>query len=174
MKKALFFLLSIIVCIACDPASVDLSNDNYEFDGRGGARCEVNGDEFIPRVTTSPGANSINLAFIQHDGEELLSFSYNNRGPDNKWLSLKIVINEINPIQNDLTGSVFEVNEVNVGSYNDGWNNEYNTNSEYIGELEIVYHDQNENILAGRFWFDAINFENDIKFIRDGEFDLKY
>ncbi len=42
MKNKLIFILSILTFISCDTASVDLDDENYIFDGRGGAKCEVN------------------------------------------------------------------------------------------------------------------------------------
>ena len=174
MKKELIFLFTSIALIACDSASVNLDDDNYEFDGRGGAKCEVDGVEFIPRVVFSPGANSMDLEFVKYNDKELLNLSYNNRGEENKWLSLRMTINDVNPIENDLTGLVFELNDLNPGTYTDGWMNNFTTNQNYFGEFEIVFHDQNEKILAGRFWFDGINSEGNVREIRNGEFDMKY
>ncbi len=174
MRKKLILLMSILTLISCSTSSVDLPHNNYVFDGRGGAKCEVDGVEFVPRIVAPEEANSMELQFIQYNGEEYLSFDFDNIGPDNRWLGLRIVVNDVNPIENDLTGSVFKLNNLNTGTYSDGWMNNYGTNAEYSGEFEIVFHNQNKRILSGRYWFDGINSDNEIREIRNGRFDMKY
>ncbi len=174
MKKKLILILSILTFISCDVASVDLDDQNYVFDGGGGVKCEVNGMEFIPRGVTSPGANSMELNFAQHNGEEYLYLNFNNRGENNELLVVSLLMNNINPYENDLTGMIIELNDDSMGMYRIVLLDEYSTNTEYIGELEIVYHDQDERILAGRFWYDSVNSNNEIVEISNGEFDMIY
>ncbi len=106
--------------------------------------------------------------------QEYLYLNFNNRGENNELLMVSLLMNNVNPYENDLTGMVIDLNDDSTGMYRIILLDEYSTNTEYIGELEIVYHDQDERILAGRFWYDSVNSNNEIVEIRNGEFDMKY
>ena len=174
MKKRLILIFILLFLVACDTASVDISDSNYEFDGRGGVKCEVDGVEFKPRIVTSPGANSQELDFESYMGEEHLNLSFNNRGANNQLLVVSVLIKNLNPYETDLTGMVIDLSDDSTGMYKIILLDEYSTNAGNIGEFEIVYHDQSRRILAGRFWYDAVNSNNEIKEIRNGEFDMMY
>lgn len=174
MNKKLIILFFLLAFIACDTASVDLSDENYVFNGNGGVKCEVDGVKFVPRLVTSPGANSMGLNFTSYLSEEYLYLNFNNRGENNALLVVSILINAVNPYETDLTGTIIDLNDDSKGMYTIVLLDEYSTNLEYFGKFEIVYHDQNKRILAGRFWFDAVNFNNEIREIRNGEFDMTY
>ena len=174
MKKKLVLLLSIFTLVACETASVDLDNDNYVFDGRGGVKCDVDGTELKPRVVTSPGPGSSELRFESYMGEDYITLRFNNRDENNAFLAVRMVVKGFNPNELNLEGMTIDLNDYSTGQYSINTQIEYSTNLEYIGEFEIVYHDQSERILAGRFWYDAINSENESKEIRNGEFDMKY
>lgn len=53
-------------------------------------------------------------------------------------------------------------------------NGYYSTTSSIIGELTITYHDFDNAVLSGTFWFDAVNNEEEIIEIREGRFDMEY
>ena len=42
------------------------------------------------------------------------------------------------------------------------------------GELKITYHNYNNAILSGTFWFDAVNSTGEIVQVREGRFDIHY
>lgn len=50
----------------------------------------------------------------------------------------------------------------------------YTTTNEVTGEIKITYHDFGHRILAGTFWFDAINSNGEKVEIRSGRFDMQY
>ena len=52
--------------------------------------------------------------------------------------------------------------------------NHYSTTSAITGELKITYHNYNQAILSGTFWFDAINSNGEIVHVREGRFDMHY
>ncbi|HRE79282.1 MAG TPA: hypothetical protein PLL09_15810 [Flavobacterium sp.] len=174
MKKNLIVLLSFLTLMSCSTSSVDLSDENYIFTGRGGAKCEVDGVELVPRLTISPGANSLDFGYESYNGEEYLYLKFNNRGPENSLLVVGVVVKNVNPFENNLTGTLYDLNNDSTGTYTIMLLDEFSTNLDYIGEFEIVYHNQQERILAGKFWYDAVNAENEVREIRNGEFDLKY
>ena len=52
--------------------------------------------------------------------------------------------------------------------------NFYSTTSIITGEIKITYHNYNQAILSGTFWFDAINSAGETVQIRSGRFDMHY
>lgn len=174
MKKKLIFIFSILTFISCETASVDLDDENYVFDGRGGVKCDVDGIEFKPRVVTSPGPGSSKLSFENYLGEDYLLLRFDNRDENHDLLVVRMVVKGFNPNEINLEGITTDLNDYSIGMYSIILQTEYTTNQENVGEFEIVYHDQTKRILAGRFWYDAVNSENEIKEIRNGEFDMTY
>ena len=174
MKKTLIFILSILCVMSCDTSSVDLNDENYVFDGRGGVKCDVDGIELKPRVVTSPGPGSSELKFESYMGEDYITLRFDDRDESNAFLAVRIVVKGFNPNEMNLEGMVIDLNDYSTGMYSINTQIEYSTNLEYTGEFKIVYHDHSERILAGRFWYNAVNSENEIKEIRNGEFDMTY
>ncbi|MFA7445426.1 MAG: DUF6252 family protein, partial [Flavobacteriaceae bacterium] len=50
----------------------------------------------------------------------------------------------------------------------------YSTNEIIAGELTITYHNFDNAVLSGTFWFDAVNSEGEIVEVREGRFDVEY
>lgn len=134
-------------------------------------KCDVDGIELKRRVVTSLGPGSSELKFESYMSEDFIILRCNHRDENNDFLAVQMVIIGFNPYQLNLEGMI---NDFSTGMYNIKTQIEYSTNLDYTSEFEIVHHNQTERILAGRFWHDAVNFENEIKEIRNGEFDMKY
>lgn len=179
MKKKLIFILSILTFISCDTASVDLDDENYAFDGRGGVKCKVNGNLLKPSVVTSPGANSVWFSVVNDEYYDInaLRLTFRNRGQSPDFIDQFVTI-EVTDVSTttSMVGNIYNLgNEPNQGEYsNDTASSVYKTNNIYFGTLEILYHDIDNYILGGRFEFDAVNDDGDVVEIREGEFDLKY
>ncbi|WP_291725637.1 DUF6252 family protein [Bernardetia sp.] len=180
MKKELLFLLLLITFTACDMASVDLDNRNYVFDGRGGVKCKVNGKLLKPSPVISPGANSIwfGLSYPQFDSTDYMHLSFSNRGksPDFIYQSVGMVVTGISRTSS-MVGNIYNLgNEPNQGEYTNNIPTitDYKTNNIHQGTLKILYHDIENNIMGGKFEFDAVNEEGKVVEIREGEFDLTY
>ena len=47
----------------------------------------------------------------------------------------------------------------------------YKTNTIQKGELKILFHDKVKGIIAGTFWFEAINSNGEIVKVTEGRFD---
>ena len=177
MKNFLFCSL-LLLFFSCSENDVDLDDENYKFDGEGGIKCNVNGIELKPTLRISPGPSSKEIDFEFYNGQEYMSlYFYNNTQDANgKSQSVKIKIFGINPSQN-LKGRKYQLqneeNNQNFGQFNFSLH-EYATNDNNSGELEIIYHNEENRILAGKFWFDAIDKKGEIVKIRKGEFDMKY
>ncbi|MBP1841745.1 hypothetical protein [Formosa algae] len=177
MKKKLIFILSILIFISCDTASVDLDDENYVFDGRGGVKCKVNDNLLKPSVVTSPGARSVWFSLAEYDDLNRMYLSFSNRGQSPDFIDQFVTI-EITGISTttSMVGNIYNLgDEPNQGEYSiDTASSVYKTNEIYFGTLEILYHDIDNFILGGRFEFDAVNEDGEIIEIREGEFDLKY
>lgn len=180
MKKVILFLFLINV-YSCSYNDVDLSDENYVFNGKGGIKCDVNGINLEPTLKLSPGNSSTrDLSFISYDGENYMSLSFYNddQDPDFIFQSIRIKILNITPNQN-LKENIYilknELNGDNYGHYLHGSFEHYcTTNDDFTGELKIIFHDIKNRILGGTFWFDSINSDGEITEIRNGEFDMKY
>ena len=174
IKMKLFLVLFSIVLMACDSASVDLSDENYLFDGRGGVKCDINGVELKPKITYSPGPGTRDLNYDYYNGEDVLRLSFYNTDSNDRFLSVDIIIKNFNPISTNLTDLKIDLDDVSQGKLYVNNNFEYTTDREFTGQFEIIYHDQSERILAGKFWYDAVNSDGEAIEIRNGEFDMKY
>jgi hypothetical protein len=179
MKKKLTLILLILTFISCDTASVDLDDENYVFDGRGGVKCEVNGSLLKPSVVTSPGANSVWFSLVDNDYYDInsLHLSFRNRGQSPDFISQFITL-EVTDISTttSMVGNIYNLSdELNQGGYSiDSAGSVYKTNYLYFGTLKILYHDIDNYILGGTFDFDAVNEDGEVIEIREGEFDLRY
>jgi hypothetical protein len=179
MKKKLILLLSLITLISCDVASVDVSDDNYVFDGRGGIKCKANGELLKPKVSFNGTGAAAELDFISWDNENYMSIYFRDGGesPDfiSQWIRMKIV--DINP-ESVQVGNIYALeNELNsnYGKYRiNSADYNYSTDEQNTGELEIVFHDLENRILGGTFEYNAVNEDGVIVEIREGEFDMKY
>ena len=179
MRKKLILILSILTIISCDTASVDLDDENYAFNGRGGVKCEVNGSLLKPSVVTSPGARSVWFSVVDNEYYDInaLRLSFRNRGQSPDFIDQFVTL-EVTDVSttNSMVGNIYNLgDEPNQGEYSiDTAGFIYKTNNTYFGTLEILYHDVDKYILGGRFEFDAVNEEGDVIKIREGEFDLNY
>lgn len=175
MKEKLILILLLTTLIACDTASVDLDNENYDFDGNGGVKCEVNGVLLKPS-TNGWGAARDELVISPTQYEGYMNLGFLNNGEIFRSVDIKIIdvgqqtIDEgdIYILENEQSSSFGRMTNY---SYDD---KNFTTSDQYIGELEIIYHDPENNILGGIFEFDAVNENGEVVEIRKGEFDMEY
>ena len=50
----------------------------------------------------------------------------------------------------------------------------YYTENDFTGELTITHLDETNRIVAGTFWFDAVNDDGEVVEVREGRFDVTY
>ncbi len=176
MKKKLVLIISILTFIACDTASVDLDDDNYVFDGRGGIKCEVDGTLLIPSASIIYGNATLRQDSFS-DFTPFLTMGYhnNNQSTGLGFQYIRILLYDVDS-REDLTGQIYylydEENQESFGEYGAGNFVDGSTTTEYYGEVEIIYHDVDERILAGTFWYDVVNENGEIREVRNGEFDM--
>ena len=180
MKSILILLLSIITFMSCDEAPVDVSDENYIFDGRGGIKCKVDGKLIKPKVSFNGTGLAADIYFNPINNANIMIISFLNGGESPDFINQAVRINIINIVAESVqVGDVYllesEMNS-NFGKYgiNPATNYDYSTNEQNIGELKIVFHDFENRILGGTFEFDAVDENGNIVEIREGEFDMKY
>ena len=149
--------------------------------GANTAGCLVNGVAFLPKGYFPTG----NLFCFYQDGENF-SLSIGERTLiDSNDVIRNINITSLNQNLHDNVGISFELgqNENNGNSKFGVYSidavaspnpNYYTTNSIMKGDLKITYHNYNNAILSGTFWFDAVNSNGDIIQVREGRFDIHY
>ncbi|RED45134.1 hypothetical protein DFQ10_1021 [Winogradskyella eximia] len=179
MKKKLILLLSVFAMISCEVSSVDVSDENYVFDGRGGIKCKVDGKLIKPKVSFSGTGLAADVEFISWNNEEYLSVDFLNGGESPDFISQSVRMKIIDVVPESVqVGDIYILDNEqnsNYGKYSyGGIDFNYSTNDQNIGELEIVFHDLENRILGGTFEYDAIDENGVIVEIRDGEFDMKY
>lgn len=147
--------------------------------GANTAGCLVNGVAFLPKGFL-PGGN---LVCNYIDGEDF-AFGISERimqGSNDNIRTILVISDNQN--LHDNVGVIFPLKEygtnsksgeyiINAAAYPDS--NYYSTNSTITGELVITYHDYNQAILSGTFWFDAINANGEKVEVREGRFDMHY
>jgi len=141
--------------------------------GANTAGCLVDGRAFLPKGYILPS----NLFCNYIDGKDFSLGIKQNNG--NKMLSISIISYN----QRLVVGETYQLKEYCANSkfgtyiiYDDQNLSEiqYKTTSTITGELKITYHNFDEAILSGTFWFDAINSDGKIVKIREGRFDMQY
>jgi hypothetical protein len=141
----------------------------------------VNGVAFLPKGYFPTG----NLFFFYKDGKDF-SLSIGERTVQGGNDIIKnINIASLNQNLHDNIGVSYELGQ-NNNNANSKFGiysidavappdpNYYSTNSKLKGELKITYHNYNNAILSGTFWFDAVNNVGQKIEVRNGRFDMHY
>lgn len=182
MKRKFMILLSILTFIGCDVASVDVNDENYVYDGRGGIKCKVDGKLIKPKASLNGTGLAADIVFVPFplNDENNMSVSFLSGGESPDFTSEAIRIKIIDIVAESIqVGDVYELEnkiDSNFGNYgiNTATDYDYSTNEQNTGELRILFHDSENKILGGTFEFDATNEEGELVEIREGEFDMKY
>lgn len=143
--------------------------------GANKAGCLVNGISFLPKGYAPSGTN----LHVYYDGETFtLSITENVNN------NLKTVgIASFNTELHNNVGIIYQLLEVNNNSkygqfsiLNSNYQNNYyyKTTDSITGELKITYHNYDQAIISGTFWFDAVNDVGEKVEIREGRFDMQY
>lgn len=176
MRTKILYLFIVILFIGCskDNELTEIKNNGY-----GGISCKVNGIVVKPKG----GGIYTNLdCRISQDGNGpvLFSISYFNDG-NKVFKSIRIIA--INIDYENMSGQTYslqsEQNSESYANYEEITyldnllfnNNLFKTNSIQNGELKILFHDKQKNIITGTFWFDSINDKNEIIKVTEGRFD---
>ena len=188
MKTKLKILNLILLCIFLTSCSSDDDNSGGDNPvnqlpeatqiGANTAGALVDGEPITPK---GGGINPNLVAFYQFvDGAYFFSISYSNN--DQSDLRGIVVSNQREEIEENQTITLnknFEDNEDFTGGgarylIGGGLISSYNTNTQNTGELTITHLDEQNRILSGTFWFDAVNEDGEVVEVREGRFDVTY
>ena len=143
-------------------------------EGKNTFGCLVNGEAFIPKGSIFSGPNTecyyqyVREGFHFHVSGEDRSRSDNVLGININTDSLKIEEGTVINLTKGYRGEA-------SGAYTDGSVfNEYRTDYRYKGELKITRFDEEQQIVSGTFWFDAVNDMGEKVEVRKGRFDMLY
>jgi|SRR5690606_34432553 len=171
MKKN-FILILIVLSVSCskdDPCESADCLPALTTEGKGTIACLIDGKGFQPGGSQFAGPTQ--QAFYQFlDGGYYFGLSANHR---NSKTSINIALRN----QEIEVGAVYQLNvdkeDSNFGEsvYNLSF---YQTNQIHTGEITFVKFDKINGIVAGTFWFDAVNEDGEIIEVREGRFDMKY
>ncbi len=177
LKRIVIILLFGLT--SCETSPVDTDDPNYVFDGRGGIKCIANGELLLPKVSLNGTGAEMNLGFVSWNDENFMTLSFRDGGnsPDFVSQGIRIRINDVTPESVNVGDTYILTNELDAtfGQYRiNSLEYNYSTNTENIGELDIVFHDLENRILGGTFEYNAVNENGDLVEIREGEFDMSY
>ena len=149
--------------------------------GANTAGCLVNGVAFLPKGYFPTG----NLVCNYIDGKDFILGIGERTIQGSNDLIRDVGFGSQNQNLHDNIGLTFSLGENNLDD-NSKYGfytinavpppdpNHYETNSIITGEFKITYHNYNQAILSGIFWFDAINSNGEIVQVREGRFDMHY
>ncbi len=180
MSKNLYFLLTLTLILSCcnkkddDPTLPPIAQlPPATQTGANTAGCLVNGQVLLPKGYSQTGNLSCNYINELDFG---LNFAeiINDRSKIISVVSLNT--NITNNLNVDIPLTVFASNSKygEFGILNPDFTQEsYTTTATVVGNLRITYYSASNAIIAGTFWFDAVN-SNGVKVeVREGRFDMK-
>ena len=131
--------------------------------------CLINDKPFSPRGSQL-GGPTLQIDYRIYEG----MYHFGISGDNNKThKSVLIKIQDENKlIENKIYDLQDYQEDINYGRYLIS-GPDYQTNSDNTGEVIFSKIDLDSGIMAGTFWFDAVNNEGEIIKIRNGRFDLK-
>ncbi|MFL0202873.1 hypothetical protein [Tenacibaculum maritimum] len=136
--------------------------------GANTAGCLVNGEAIYPKGN----GNTFTLFYI-NQLDFVLGFHLEENNI-NKVISIGILNNDLQVGRKYKLSSHPKSGKFSIGSNPPPRKDYFETTDNIIGELVITYHDYNNTIISGEFWFDAIDSEGEIVKVREGRFDGKY
>jgi len=138
--------------------------------------CLLNGKVFLPHQS---GINpSVNCFYQIVEGEQyfVMDFADLRKGKSERVV---LMLRKVDVIE----GQVYKLNKNfttapeptgALGVYSPGDSPRFSTNETVTGELKITRLDISKSIIAGSFWFDAVNDKGKKVQIREGRFDWNY
>ncbi len=187
MKRTFLILTVCAFLFNCSKDDDNLTEINN--DGTGGISCLVNGQVLVSRGQNN-GILPEYFGFANDNDVFFFVLALNNRNAGfNNDKSMRIQVYDIeyqNPTTFErlsLEGMTYQLGTFgNPDSYGEfqTYGQYYDNSLEYInyytteiinGEIKITFHDVENYVIAGTFWFDAVNENGEVIEIREGRFD---
>jgi hypothetical protein len=175
MKTYITYLIIILAFIACK--NDDYNNTGNPLDqlppitttGENTFGCLLDGEAFLPGGTPNP----LDCVYQFINGEFYFGLQGNNRDELNNNVRISIGTVALELVE----GEEFTLLENETGNAMGRFS--YATNATYTsqnnsGVLKITRLDTENNIVSGTFSFDIIDFEGNLREIREGRFDMQY
>ena len=141
--------------------------------------CLVNGKAFLP-IGSSTGSSNPYCAYY-HDAFVLVLRIVKNEGNISGNGTESVAIYTNNTILEEGVKYFLKSTESNnkamfsiIGGMAGVADESYNTTENNTGELHITKLDKNNNIIAGTFWFNAVNEQGKKVEVREGRFDMVF
>jgi hypothetical protein len=131
--------------------------------------CLLDGEPFIP----SGGTNPLDCIYQLVNGQYFFGLQGNKRDKDFNRITLSISTNAKELEQ----GQSYQLIENEIGNAYATYSfatNATTTSSSNYGTLTITKLDLDNQIVSGTFSFDIIDFEGNLRQIRDGRFDMQF
>jgi hypothetical protein len=182
MKQS-YFLLLLLVMLLVTSCKKEKANPVNQLppttqEGKLTFGCLINGKPFTPKASSIVASTPLNCYYQYVDGAYYFHVSAFDRSQPNVSFgvginteSLSISVGSVIPLTK---GDIGEASGLYVYSDATVRLEEYITNNEIIGELKITHLDEEEQIVSGTFWFDAVNSSGKKVEIREGRFDMQY
>ena len=150
-------------------------------EGKGTFGCLVNGEVFLPKgnFSNSPITCAYQYSSIEKGYYFILTIANIGNSYTN---TLQLLTDSIKFDQNSIYK--LQIHKLNskgvafaryVNSNNSNFKEDkYNTDGNSSGELQITKLDENQQIISGTFWFDAVNDRGEKVEVREGRFDVHY
>jgi len=180
--KLLLLFLAAVICIApsckkSNPAPVDPLSQLPPATQTGANTfgCLVNGQAFLPSSNFSSGQTPYQCNYIYTNGGYNFFVEGSNQAGSNyiSEISLGTVLLPIHENQT-LNLEDYNVSGKACGAYDIILRDSYTTKSNVKGQLYISKLDSINQIVAGTFFFNAVNSNGDTVHVTNGRFDMKY
>ena len=187
--KRIFLLITICALTISCSKNDDDNLTEINNDGTGGISCLVDGKVLVSRGQGSGIVPEV-FGFANDDDIYFFALRLSNRNSGfNNDKSMRIQVYDVeylNPTTFErlsLEGMTYQLGTFGdpnsygefqtYGHYSDNSLElgEYYTTEIINGEITITFHDLENYVIAGTFWFDAVNENGEIIEIRDGRFD---
>ncbi|MBI6118790.1 DUF6252 family protein [Salegentibacter maritimus] len=137
--------------------------------GEGTIGCLIDDEPFKPGGSQLSGPTQ--QAFYQFvDGGYYFGLTANHRSSKK---NIRIFIRNESIEENMIFNLTLDEKNSNFGEYVSAAGR-YQTNNIQNGEIEFIKFDEENGIVSGTFWFDALSEDGEVAEIREGRFDMKY
>ena len=180
MRKILSLFFVLFLFASCDKnGSIFNGEEKLPTASTTGANtvgCLINGKVFLPHQS---GINpSVNCFYQIEGGEQYFVMNFADlRNGKNEMVVLmlrKIDVKEDEVYKLNKTFNIAPELTGGLGVYSSEESQLFYTNEIVTGELKITRLDISKSIIAGSFWFDAVNDKGTKVEIREGRFDWNY